>query len=245
MLSAVLVAALALGGANGKVISCSVPTVPIRSQAEYLAGVPGKFPPTLTVTFNKTRPSSDQAESVLRACIAALAKVVRIDGELLANAWYNPSATGSSDNDQGPLPLRDGSRHLSFDPTTGKIRTWNEREGIRPSTRDNPKGQYFTEYIEKKVLVKPYGKYASLEVVFQRAPSEAAAVAVLITEIKRAVQGQATRLATTAYAKVGSREDRVSQQQIRGSNGKYITVEFDPKAGQIRSTDGKILDSIR
>ena len=47
MLSAVLVAALALGGANGKVISCSVPTVPIRSQAEYLAGVRGNFPPHL------------------------------------------------------------------------------------------------------------------------------------------------------------------------------------------------------
>ncbi len=243
MLPEVFVAALALG-ATGKVVHCSVPTVPIPSQAEYVAGVTGKVAPTLTVVF-RTRPSSDQAESVLRVCIAALAKTVRIDGELLANAWYNPSAGGSYESDEGPLPLRDGSRHLSFDPTTGRIRTWNEREGIRPSTRDDPKGQYFTEYTERSVLVRPYGKYASVDVVFHKAPSEAEAVAALITEIKRVVQGQAKRLSTSAYAKLGSRADRVAQQQIRGSNGKYIVVEFDPKTGEIRSLDGRILDSMR
>lgn len=245
MLPTVFVAAIIVGAASGKPISCSVPTVLIRSQAEYVAGVQGKIAPTLAVTFNKIRPSSDQAESVLRACIAVLAKTTRIESELVANAWYNPAAIGSSGNDEGPLPLRDGSRHLSFDPRTGKVRTWNEREGIRPTTAVAPTGQYFTEYTEQKVLVSPFGKFASIDVVFQKAPTEAVTVAALITEIKQAVQGQATRLNTTAYAKVGPRGDRAAQQQIRGSNGKYIVIEFEPKTGQIRSLDGKVFDSIR
>jgi len=154
MLPNILAIVLAIRGANAKVIACSVPTVPIHSRAEYTAGGPG-IVPTLAVTFNKVRPSSEQAEAVLRACIQAAAKMVQINGELLVNAWYNPSATGSGDDDEGPLPLRDGSSHLSFDPKTGRIQTWNEREGIRPSMQIHPEGQYFTQYTEEKVLVAP------------------------------------------------------------------------------------------
>ena len=244
MLQTVLLTALAIGSAGGKAITCSVPTVPLRSQAEYVAGTPG-IPPTLAVTFNKIRPSSEQAESVLRACISALAKTVRVNGELLANAWYNPAPTGSTANDEGPLPLRDGSLHLSFDPKTGRIRTWNEREGVRPMMRDDPKGEYFTEYTEEKIVVPPYGKFASLDVVFVAPPPEAVISTTLIAEVKRAVQRQTTKLNTTAYAKTGPRGNKAAQRQVRGSNGKFIGVEFDSKDGQIRTLEGKILGSIR
>jgi hypothetical protein len=46
MLPTILVGALAIGSAGAKVITCSAPTVPIRSHAEYVAGVPGKIETT-------------------------------------------------------------------------------------------------------------------------------------------------------------------------------------------------------
>ncbi len=227
---------------SARVVTCSVPTVPIHTHAQiaYAGDVP-----TLAVTFNKTRPSSEQVEAVLRACTLAAAKVVRIDGEMVADAWYNRTPTGSADDDEGPLPLRDGSLHLSFEPNTGRIQTWNEREGIRPATRTDPSGQYFTEYTEHKVLVPPYGKYASLEIVFQKPPAEGEIYATVVTELRRAVQGQTTKLSTTAYVMTGPRADKAAQRQVPGTNGKNIVVEFDPKNGQIRTLDGKTLGSIR
>lgn len=220
-------------------IPCSVPAVPIRSRAEYTAGVPG----TLDVIFNGTRPSSEQAETVLRTCVLATAKTFHIDGEMLVSAWYNP--TGSGDDEDGPLPLKDGSLHLSFEPTTGRIQTWNEREGIHPTTRSDPSGQYFAEYKEEKVLVPPYGKFASLQVVFQKPTPEADVYTAVVAELKRAVQGQTTKLSTTAYAMTGPRGNKAAQQQVRDSNGKTIVVEFDPKNGQIRAHDGRSLGTIR
>ena len=169
MLLGIWIIALAFGSARPIVITCSVPTVPIRIHAEYLPGVTGKSPPTLMVTFNKIKPTSEQAESVLRACILAVTKTIQVKEEMLINAWYNPASTGSTYKDEGPLVLPDGSRHLSFHPATRRIQTWNEREGVRAVKRDDPKGQYFTEYTEHKILVPPYGKFASIDVVFQKA----------------------------------------------------------------------------
>jgi len=170
--------------------------------------------------------------------------VAQVNAELLAEAWYNPTATGSSDNDEGPLPLVDGSLHLSYDPNTRQVRTWNEREGVRVSTREDPNAQYFTAYTEEKVLVPPFDKFASLEVVFKIVPAETAVYATLVSELKRAVQGQPKRLSTTAYAKTGPKSDKAAQRQVRGRNGKYIVIEFDPKDGTISTFDGKVLGSV-
>jgi hypothetical protein len=243
MLLFILITALAMGDARSIVVVCSEPTVPMRSQAEYLPGVPGKTPPALWVTFNKTRPSSQQAEAVLRACILALTKTIRVDEEMIAEAWYNSAAAGTTDRDE-LLPLPDGSRHLSFDPKTGRVQTWNKREGIRSSTREDPKGQYFIEYTEKKRAVPPHDKFASIDVIFATPPAEAAIYATLVAEIKRVVQAQTTKLDTTAFAKTGPRGNRAEQHGVRGGNGKFILIYFDPKNGTIRSFDGKILGSL-
>jgi hypothetical protein len=73
----------------------------------------------LQVVFQSQQPTPAQAESVLRACIDTTTRTVRVDYDMLVNAWLG---------DEGPLPLSDGSAHLAFDPKTKRIQTWNERE---------------------------------------------------------------------------------------------------------------------
>ena len=224
-------------------VTCSIPTVAIHTQAEYLPGSRGITAPTLVLTFNKTRPSSQQAEALLRACILQVTKTIRVDEEMVANAWYNPAATGTTDHDEGPLTLPDGSRALFFDPNTQRIQTWKEREGIRPSRRDDPKGEYFIEYTEEKRLVAPYDKFATLSIVFATLPTEAAMYEKLIAEVRKAVQTQKPKLEPIGSVKTGPRGNRIEQRAVRGSSGKYIVVYFDPKDGKIRNLDGKVLGS--
>jgi len=221
-----------LAAAAAVAIRCSAPDVPIRSTAEYSPVSPG-VAPTLMVTF-ASRPTSTQAEAVLRACIAAAAKTHRIGAEMLANAWVG---------EDGPLTLPDGSNHLSYDPKTGGVKTWNEREGVKPKVESVAGGAYFTEYKEQKVLVPPYGKFATVNVVFTKPPTEAAALAAVVRELQTAVKKQTPLLHTTGYAMTGRRSDPASQEQIRARNGKYIVLEFDPKSGQITFW-GKLMGSM-
>jgi hypothetical protein len=97
-----------------------------------------------------------EAEGVLRRCLQQARTAVRIDYETLANTWFN---------DDGPLPLIDGSSHLAYDPKTGKVQTWNEREGVKPS--EAKRDGYTVAYQEDKVLVPPYGKFATIDILFQ------------------------------------------------------------------------------
>ena len=143
-----------------------------------------------------------------------------------------------------PLPLIDGSKHLAYNPKTGKVQTWNEREGVQPTQakRDG----YTVEYQEKKRAVPPHGKFASMDVLFEKPPSEEAEILkILTTEIIAAVSKQSLKLDTTAYAQSGSSTDRAAQKQIRGASGQYIHVEFDPKSGRVRDQDGRVRQMIR
>ena len=236
-------ASAALGSSLSSRVACAVSSVSVRYVAEYSPGSGRQPVPTLTVVFYSTRPTSAQAETVLRACIDVAVKTFHVEGEMLANAWF--SRTGSQADEEGPLPLKDGSRHLSFDPKTGRVRTWNEREGVRPSVAENPDQHYVVEYREDKVLVPPYGKFATLEVLFEQRPSEAAMYEILVTEIVKAVTKQQVRISTSAYAKTGPRNDPASKRQIRGSSGRYIFAEFNPKDGKIRDENGRQIGTVR
>jgi hypothetical protein len=59
------------------------------------------------------------------------------------------------------------------------------------------------------------------------------------------VSAQSPRLSTIAYAKSGIKANPAGQTQIRGNDGKYIRVEYDPKDGRIRDGRGTVLGTIR
>lgn len=197
--------------------------------AEFKPGDSKTRADNLQVTFTK-QPTSANAEAALRRCIDAAAKTVRIDYEMLVNAWFN---------DEGPLPLTDGSNHLAYDPETKVVQTWNEREGIKPSV--TKRDGYTVVSEERKVLVPPYGKFVTMEVLFERVPKPAEITRILAAEVRTAVDLQPTKLKTTAYATTGPTTDKAAQTQIRGPRGRFLSVEFDPKSGQMRDQDDRVL----
>ncbi|MGH7813282.1 MAG: hypothetical protein ACREQI_04680 [Candidatus Binataceae bacterium] len=146
-----------------------------------------------------------------------------ITKDLLATAFF-----GTSYIDEEPVLLRDGSSNLVFDPKTKQVRTMNEYEGTRSSVAQ-AKG-YFVLYEEDRVIVKPGGKFASLSVVFAKRPTEKTAYETLIAEVLKTISRTGHHEDTTAYALIGSKDNPAGWRQIKGSNGKYITAEFDPES---------------
>jgi hypothetical protein len=199
-------------------------------------------PPSLQVVFIGTKPTSAQAEAVLRACITVVAAKFAVPREMLANAWF--AKVSPSADDEGPLTLPDGSDALVFDPIAKRTRTFSDRNGVQPTTRNA--GPYFTVYREDNVIVPPYGKFASLDVVFPpgKVP-EADIYKALVQEMEKAVRAQSPRLSTSAYAKSGVKANSAGQVLIRGNDGKYIRVECDPKDGKIRDRRGTVLGTTR
>jgi hypothetical protein len=206
----------------------------LRYSAEFSPGTSKNPVDMLMVTFVGSKPTSGQAEGVVRVCIAAAKTSVRIDYEVLANAFFN---------DDGPLSLSDGSSSLTYDPKTAKVRTWNEREGIQPALTKG--AGYTVEYEEHKIAVPPFTKIASMEILFQPALKQSGdVVRILKAELEKAVSKQPTKLDTTAYAKTGPADDRIAQKQI-GPRGHYLSMEFDAKSGEIRDQDGRVLGTIK
>jgi hypothetical protein len=213
-----------------------------KTAASFTAENRGVSPATVDVTFRGRRPSSAEAERVLRACMdVALSRFGRTT-DVMGTAWY--SASGREANDD-TVPLKDGSAHLIFETKQGKILTWKEREGTQTLRTANPSAGYFVEYEEEKVLVRPNEKFAMLDVVWSKKPDNTTIYRVLIDELKKAVAKQPRKWPTTAFAKTGTRSNPSSQQQIRGPAGRYISVEYDPRNGNVTDEQGKVIDSIR
>jgi hypothetical protein len=194
------------------------------------------------VTFRGRRPTSADAERVLRGCMDAALKQFGRAVDVMGTAWH--SASGQ-DADDKMVPVTDGSDHLVFDTKTGKILTWKEREGTKTVRSTNPTGGYFVEYEEENVLVRPGDKFATVNVVWAKKPDTATIYRVLIDELKKAVAKQPRKWPTTAFANTGSRANPSSQQQIRGSTRAYINVEYNPKTGNVTDEQGKVVDAIK
>lgn len=87
--------------------------------AEFIPGSASNPVDSLQVVFSGTPPTPSEAEAAVRRCIEATSKTVRIDSDMLANAWFN---------EEGPLPLTDGSKHLAYFPDKHAIESWDEHE---------------------------------------------------------------------------------------------------------------------
>ena len=204
-----------------------IPEQPLRCggvgfTATYSAGTKS-VPPMVDVTFRGTRPTSAAADAAVRKCVKVAADTMFITNELMGTAWF-----GRSKADDSPVALPDGSEHLTYDPKTKQVRTWNEREGTKPTVAQA--NGYFVQFKEEKILVKPGGKFATISVVFTKQPTEKVAYETLIAEVLKAIDRTQRMMLTSAYAQLGSQSDPASWRQIRGANGKYISAQFDPKS---------------
>ena len=141
--------------------------------ATYSAGTKD-VPPMVDVTFRGTGPTSAVADTALRTCIKLAADTMSITNELMGTVWF-----GRSKDDDSPVALPDGSDHLTYDPKTKEVSTWNEREGTKPTIAQ---ASGAVQYKEEKILVKPGGRFASISVVFAKQPSEKVAYETVIAE---------------------------------------------------------------
>lgn len=192
---------------------------------------------TLHGVFSRMPPSSTQAEGALRSCLkAAIARAP--DQDILATAWF--SATGR-EGDERIVPLKDGSRHLSYTAKTRAVQTWNERQGIKTTSRQD--AEFLVQYEETPILTRPGEKFATVKVLFMTAPPREKAYEAILVELKKAVSGQRKKLRTSVYAFVGDRANPAGQKQIMDDDGAYIFAEYDPVTGQI-TRRGKVLGSL-
>jgi hypothetical protein len=174
-------------------------------------------PPMVDVTFSLQRPTSAAADAALRKCLNEVATTMFVAEEVMGTVWFGDDT----------VALPDRSNHLMLNPKTKAIRTWNERQGATRATSEG--AGYFVEYEEKKVLVKPGGTFASIDVVFAKAPTEKAAYEAVIAEVLKAVSRTKGAIRITAFAQSGARSNPSSWKQVRGADGKFISAEFDPK----------------
>ena len=192
------------------------------------------MPPTVDVSFRGPRPTSQAAERALRKCLQQIADTKFVTAEVVGTVWYSRSG---SEDDADIMTLPDGSDHLVFQPNGKKIITWKQREGGPADVvEENVAGAYFVVTETNKVLVAPGGTYISLSVVFQKKPTEKSAFEVLVAELKKAINKQPKAVQTTAYAMVGPRNDPATRRQVKGSNGRFVSAEFEPERPDVLTT---------
>jgi hypothetical protein len=207
-------------------------------KAEYHAQTQS-MPPTVDLSYSGSRPTSQGAELALRNCMQHVAETKFVAAEVLGTVWYSQSG---SDDDAHMVTLRDGSDHLVYQPDGKKIITSKEREGGPVNTvEENVAGGYFVEAETNKVLVAPFGTFIHLSVVFQKEPTEKRAFEVLLGEVRKSVNKQAKPVLTRGFAKVGPRDDPAARRQVNGSNGRFVSVEFEPKnPGVVTTSAGTV-----
>jgi hypothetical protein len=163
------------------------------------------------------------------------ARVMFITSEMLGHAWYSKSGR-ESDDDQVTLP--DGSRNLSYDPKTKQIRTWNEREGVKPQAVAASGAGYTVSYREDRTAVRPRSRFATVDLLFAKEPTERVAYESTIAEIRKAIQKSGGKLPITAYANVGPKDNPAAQRGVRGADGQIISVKFEPSRPTLRNLAG-------
>lgn len=91
------------------------------------------------------------------------------------------------------------------------------------------------------ILFPPHGTFWTVDIVFANRPTEKVAYETAIAELTKAVQRAGGSKNITAYVSVGPRQNRAGRQQMKGSNGHYISVEFTAKTRKVTNGDGEIL----
>ena len=131
-------------------------------------------------------------------------------------------------------------------PDSKRIITWKQREGGPADVvEENVAGGYFLVTETNKVLVAPGGTFVHLSVVFKKEPTEKRAFEVLVAELKNAVGKQSKPVPTTAFAMVGTRDNPAARRQVKGSNGQFISADFDPKHPDVLTTSAGTVERLK
>jgi hypothetical protein len=216
-------------------IDCPTAGSPLKYTGKFTPGEARSPADNLYITFVERRPTSDEAAAVLQHCINTTVRTFRVDYELLATAWFNQ---------EGPLPLPDGSATLNYDPKTGVTRSWSHRAASKPVEAAQRPG-YSIEVQKHQTPVPPHGSVVTIDVVFERPPDAQAIMDVLVGEIRRAVGTQTPKVNTVAYPRMGPTGPQNQRPQIRGASGAFLSAHFDAKTGEIRDQDRNVIGSIR
>ena len=96
-----------------------------------------------------------------------------------------------------------------------------------------------------KIAVAPGGTFIHVSVVFQKEPTEKRAFEVLVAELKKAVSKQAKPVSTTAFAEVGRRDNPAAHRSVKGSNGTFMNVAFDPKRPDVLTTSAGSIERLK
>jgi hypothetical protein len=190
---------------------------------------------SLYVTFKGRRPTGEEAQAVLQNCINTTARTIRVDYEMLATAWFNQ---------EGPLPLPDGSANLTYDPKTGTIKTWTHRAASLAKPEVAGPGVTVTARTHK-TPVPPHASLVTLDVVFEKPPNQAEIMKTLVAEMTKVVAKQTPKVNTMAYPRSGPPGEQNARPQLRGTTGAFLFAHFDAKTGEIRDQDRQVIGSIK
>lgn len=187
------------------------------------------MPATIELHFTGRRPTSAVVESASRKCLQLAIDTLFLTSETATNAWY----------DDDLVPLLDSSDHLYCKPGQQIISEYERFEQKPPTYYEHPGKTYFVEETLTRRAVAPFDTFRSLSVIFRDTPSDRLAIETLIVEMKRV--SASNRIETIAFVQTGRRDDPAGWQQVRGSNGKFISGDFDPKRGSEITSDGRNL----
>ncbi|MEO5896961.1 MAG: hypothetical protein ABIS06_14795 [Vicinamibacterales bacterium] len=106
--------------------------------------------------------------------------------------------------------------------------------GTRVTLLDRPGKNYC---VSMTVQTRPDGSTdINLDVIFLKEPTEKRVFESLIDEVKVSLSAQTPRVPITASAFVGTVGDPTGRHEVRGSNGKFMSVSYDPAQGETITT---------
>lgn len=213
-------------------IDCPAKGSGFQYTARFVPGAARSPNDNLYVTFTQKRPSSAEAAAILETCVNTTVKTVRVDYEMLATAWFNQ---------EGPLPLPDGSATLNYDPKAGAIKRPSSRSAAPPEPIVKLP-EYTVGPLTSQNPTDSSDSAVKLEVIFTREPSEADVTRVLVRAIENNVRAQRNRVNTSAYPRVAVGATR---QPIRGANGVFLAAHYDAKTSEIRDQNRVVVGTIK
>ena len=176
---------------------------------------------------------SREVEAALRTEIARFQK--ECDADILASAWYYPN-----ESDEELLPLPDGSQHILFRRSDGALILWKDYLGSAKDTKETEDYFYIVETSKTAEGIKPEKAWLSISLLLKQPTPALQLYAHLVSVGKEWVDvGQEIHI----HAFYGEKSNRISWQQVRDTDGKYVWIDYLPqKRAFIR--DGYVIESL-
>lgn len=172
------------------------------------------------VTFNSLPPTSEIAAEVVRSTVETL---VRNDGnrEILGMA-FNASGEALAETQYGGA--------VTYNPSDGQILTMDERSGLQATEGDE--GAYYVRVEEGRTFegITPVRRWYYASIVFPDEPSVTEVRAAVLKEIDKL---KSRELDVTVFIYIGDKSNKITWEQVKTTNGKFMVVEYVATTGEI------------